>query len=101
MRNHRAAPTSRAAQTDARNSNGKDNMYASITGPAQRGNRLPCASAGSDTQSRHATSTMDVTLYFTVSRRLTFELSGRCGRDCMIVPQTTPQRSDLSDELGE
>ena len=32
---------------------------------------------------------------------LTFELSGRCGRDGMIVPQTTPQRSDLSDELGE
>ena len=28
---------------------------------------------------------------------LTLELSGRCGRDGMIVAQTTPQRSVLSE----
>ena len=28
---------------------------------------------------------------------LTVELSGRCGRDRMIVAQATPQRSDLSE----
>ena len=30
-------------------------------------------------------------------RGLTVELSGRCGRDRMIVPQANPQRSDLSE----
>jgi len=40
-------------------------------------------------------SSLSVFEYF--QRRLTVELSGRCGRDRMIVPQTTPQRSDLSE----
>jgi len=33
-------------------------------------------------------------------RGLTLELSGRCGRDRMIVLQAHPQRSDLSELLG-